>query len=78
MNENLDIRVERGEPNSEELAAAITVIQSLLATAQAEAAEAATRKPNARSSWNRNHGLLRAPIQAGQGQWGAAIKAGLN
>jgi hypothetical protein len=78
MNENLDIRVERGEPNSEELAAAIAVIQSLLAAAEAEAADASARKPNARSSWNRNHGLLRSPIQAGQGQWGAAIRAGLN
>lgn len=77
MNENLDIRVEHGEPNSEELAAAVAVIQSMLASAAEEAADAA-HLPNARSSWHRNNGLLRSPIQAGNGQWGAAIRAGLN
>ena len=78
MNDSLDIRVVRGEPSAEELAAAIAVVQSALALAEAEAADASKRKPTARSTWNRNHGMLRQGIQAGASPWGASVKDGLN
>ncbi|MFM5903694.1 MAG: acyl-CoA carboxylase epsilon subunit [Microbacteriaceae bacterium] len=78
MSDAVDIRVVRGEPNAEELAAAIAVVQAALAAAEFEAADAAKRKPNARSTWNRNHGMLRTSLQVGPNQWGASFKDGLN
>ncbi len=75
--EPADIQVVRGAPTDEELAAAISVVQVALAAAEEEAAKQAKRKP-AKSSWNRNHGMLRSTIQAGHGQWGASLQDGLN
>ena len=74
--EPADIRVVRGAPTDEELAAAIAVVQAALAAAEEEAAKSAKRPTT--SSWNRNHGMLRTPLQAGSGQWGASFKDGLN
>ena len=75
--EPADIQVVRGAPTDEELAAAIAVVQAALAAAEEEAAKSAKR-PATRSSWNRNHGMLRTPLQAGPGQWGASFTDGLN
>ena len=77
MNESLDIRVVRGEPSAEELAAAIAVVQATLAAAEAEAAGDAELKPRSKSTWSRNHGMLRQGIQAGASQWAASLKDGL-
>lgn len=76
-NEPADIQVVRGAPTDAELAAAIAVVKSAMATAQADAAATAKRSP-ARSSWNRNHGMLRSTIQSGHGQWVASLQDGLN
>jgi len=76
-NEPADIRVVRGAPTDAELAAAIAVVNSALAAAQVEAAANAKRRP-AKSSWNRNHGMLRSTIQSGHGQWVASVQDGLN
>jgi len=73
----IDIQVVRGAPNHDELAAAVAVVQAALAAAEAEAAAHKGRRPVA-SSWNRNHGMLRTQISAGQGQWSAAFLEGLN
>lgn len=78
MNDSLDIRVVRGEPSAEELAAAIAVVQSALADAEAEAADTAKRKPTAKSTWSKNHGMLRQGIQAGANQWSASFRDGLH
>ncbi len=75
--EPADIQVVRGAPTDEELAAAIAVVQAALAAAQEEAAKLNKRKP-AKSSWNRNHGMLRSTLEAGHGQWGASLQDGLN
>jgi hypothetical protein len=77
MNDFLDIRVVRGEPSAEELAAAIAVVQATLAAAEAEAAGDAELKPRSKSTWSRNHGMLRQGIQAGANQWAASLKDGL-
>jgi hypothetical protein len=78
MNEQpIDIQVVRGSPSSDELAAAVAVVQAALAAAEVESSEHKLRKPVA-SSWNRNHGLLRTNINAGHGQWSATFIEGLN
>ena len=70
-----DIRVEHGAPSEEELAAAIAVVTAALAQAQ-EQAEASQTKPV--SSWNRNRGMMRSELSAGQGQWQASFRDGLH
>jgi len=72
-----DIRVVRGAPTDEELAAAIAVVQAALAAAE-EAATKGAKSGSTRSSWNRNHGMLRSPLQVGPGQWSSSFMNGLN
>ena len=69
-----EIRVERGAPTEEELAAAIAVVTAALAEAEKNAA-ADGNSPT--SNWSRNSGLLRAPLAAGPGQWQASYRNGL-
>ena len=69
-----EIRVERGAPTDEELAAAIAVVTAALAQAQKESQETSAQ---ATSSWHRNAGLLRVPLSAGPGQWQASFRNGL-
>ncbi len=73
----IDIEVVRGNPNHDELAAAIAVVQAALEAAKADSSQDDGNKPVA-SSWNRNHGMLRTQISAGQGQWAAKFLEGLN
>ena len=74
---NQDIRVVRGAPTDEELAAAIAVVRAAVAAAEAEAAKK-QETPTAHSTWNRNHGMFRGDVTAGAGQWQAALRNGLN
>lgn len=69
-----EIRVEHGAPTDEELAAAIAVVTSALAQAQQEAE---SESGVATSTWNRNRGMLRSPLSAGEGQWQASFRNGL-
>lgn len=68
------IKVERGNPSPEQLAAAIAVLTALAA----EAAAASTGTKKTVSSWQRNHAQLRSPIVPGRRQWQAAYLAGLS
>jgi hypothetical protein len=77
MNDSLDIRLVRGEPSAEELAAAIAVVQAAITAAEAEAAHAVKLNRKGKSAWAGNHGMLRQGIQAGPNQWNASFKDGL-
>lgn len=69
------LRVERGNPSAEELAAIIAVLE--LAEHEAEAERGRGKVPP-RSSWTRNLTMLRAPLVAGPSQWSASYRPGLN
>lgn len=57
------LRVVRGTPSDEELAALVTVVASLAAGATAGS------RPTARPEWNTLHRLVRPPLHAGPGAW---------
>ncbi len=77
MNEELSegIKLVRGNPTAEELAAAIAVVEAMLAEEQVAAA--AGRQPP-KSTWNRNSVNLRGGITPGFGQWKSSFRDGLN
>ena len=68
------IKVERGNPSAEQLAAAIAVLTAL--AAEAAAADTGTKKST--STWQKNHAQLRGPIVPGRRQWQAAYLPGLS
>jgi hypothetical protein len=67
------LRVVRGNPTPEELAAVIAIVE---AAATEEPSVGGVRKP--RSTWNRNAVQLRDGIAPGFGQWNASFRDGLN
>jgi hypothetical protein len=69
-----EARVVGGNPNPEELAATLAVLE--LALEQELAAGGGAAKPV--SSWGRNGSQLRGEVRPGPGQWQAALRAGLN
>lgn len=69
------IKLVRGNPTPDELAAAIAVVEAILAEEQA--ANSATRQ-QPKSTWNRNSVKLRSAINPGFGQWRATYHDGLN
>jgi hypothetical protein len=69
------LRVVRGSPTPEELAAVIAVLQSVHSEERALGLRVA-REP--RSTWGRNAALMRSEMTVGSGQWGAKFKAGLS
>ena len=77
MNEELSegIKLVRGNPTAEELAAAIAVVEAMLDEEQAAAA-AGRQRP--KSTWNRSSVNLRGGITPGFGQWKASFRDGLN
>jgi prolyl-tRNA editing enzyme YbaK/EbsC (Cys-tRNA(Pro) deacylase) len=77
MNEELSegIKLVRGNPTAEELAAAIAVVEAML---DEEQAAAATGRQQAKSTWNRSSVNLRGGITPGFGQWKASFRDGLN
>lgn len=64
------VRVVTGNPTDEELAAVIAVLSE-----SAKAQRRAVGVP--KSSWSKNHGMLRDSLVAGNGQWGSSYKPGL-
>ena len=70
-----NLKVIRGNPSPEQLAALIAIIESAVAEERA-AGKKQLREP--RSTWNRNVANLRGGIVAGAGQWSAAFRDGLS
>jgi hypothetical protein len=64
------IEVVAGNPTEEELAAVIAVL------AQARTQQESAKQPH-RSTWAKNHGILRESLVVGNGQWGSRYKQGL-
>ncbi|MFM2321255.1 MAG: hypothetical protein RL612_402 [Actinomycetota bacterium] len=76
MNEFQDsLRVIRGNPTPEELAAVIAIVEAAAAE-ERSATGGVKRQP--RSTWNRNNVQLRGGITPGFGQWNASFRDGLN
>jgi hypothetical protein len=69
------LKVVRGNPTAEELAAVIAIVE---AAAAEEKANSGSAKRAPRSTWNRNHVQLRGGITPGFGQWNASFRDGLN
>ncbi|MEY4618341.1 MAG: hypothetical protein RL101_527 [Actinomycetota bacterium] len=69
------LKVVRGNPTAEELAAVIAIVE---AAAAEERMQSGSAKPAPRSTWNRNHIQLRGGITPGFGQWNASFRDGLN
>ncbi|NBQ92668.1 MAG: acyl-CoA carboxylase subunit epsilon [Micrococcales bacterium] len=77
MQEPMDqaIKVVRGNPTPEELAAVIAILEA----AHAEQVTSAKRQVSkTASSWNRNAANLRGTILPGFGQWSAQFRPGLD
>jgi hypothetical protein len=77
MSEELQnqIKVVRGNPTAEELAAVIAIVQAAAAEEQS-LGKKQFAKPH--STWNRSAAILRTNIAPGRGQWRAAYRDGLN
>jgi hypothetical protein len=69
------LRVVRGNPTPEELAAVIAIVEAASAEERASSG-GVSRKP--RSTWNRNQVQLRGGLTPGFGQWNASFRDGLN
>ena len=69
------LRVVRGAPTPEELAAAIAVIEAARAE-EVELGHGFERR--LKSTWSSNQAQLRSPINPGPGAWRAAYRSGLN
>jgi Xaa-Pro aminopeptidase len=60
------LRIVRGEPSDEEVAALVAVLS-------ARSAATAAPEPQARSAWSDRAALLRKPMLPGPGAWRAAV-----
>jgi hypothetical protein len=69
-----ELKVVRGNPTAEELAAVIAIVEA--AAAEESSIRGAIRQP--KSTWNRNQVNLRGGINPGFGQWTASYRDGLN
>ena len=69
------LRVVRGAPTPEELAAAIAVIEAARAE-EIELGHGFERRLS--STWSSNQAQLRSPLVPGPGAWRAAYRSGLN
>jgi hypothetical protein len=69
------LRVVRGAPTPEELAAAIAVIEAAR-TEEVDLGKGFER--SLASTWSSNQAQLRSPITPGPGAWRAAYRSGLN
>ncbi|MEN9749894.1 MAG: hypothetical protein RL149_972 [Actinomycetota bacterium] len=70
-----ELKVVRGNPTAEELAAVIAIIEAAAAE-EASQGHSALRQP--KSTWNRSGVNLRGGITPGFGQWTASYRDGLN
>lgn len=66
----IDLRIVRGNPTDEEIAALTAVLSVAIAEQTARAAET-TPPPLVRSTWDRTRRNLRTGITAGPGHWRA-------
>jgi hypothetical protein len=69
------MRVVRGSPTPEELAAVVAVLQSVHSEELALGRRVA-KEP--RSTWGRGAALMRSELTVASGQWGARFRAGLD
>jgi hypothetical protein len=63
------LRVVKGDPTPEELAALVAVVSAMAAGAQA-----ATRKAKPRPEWSSHHRKLRGTLRHGPGAWRAGAR----
>lgn len=70
-----ELKVVRGNPTAEELAAVIALVEAA-ATEEASSSRGAISQP--KSTWNRSSVNLRGGINPGFGQWTASYRDGLN
>lgn len=70
-----ELKVVRGNPTAEELAAVIAIVEAAAAE-EASSSHGAIHQP--KSTWNRNGVNLRGGITPGFGQWTASYRDGLN
>jgi hypothetical protein len=61
------LRVVRGDPSAEELAALVTVVAARLSAARAAAAAAAVQRP--RDAWSDPAARMRGDLRVGPGVW---------
>jgi hypothetical protein len=61
------LRIVKGDPTPEEVAALVTVVSAMAAGV----AEAAANQERPRSEWSAPHRRLRAPLRHGAGAWRA-------
>jgi len=64
------LRIVKGDPSTEELAALVTVVSALATGAQA----AARTKTRSRPEWGAHHRKLRATHRHGAGAWRASAR----
>lgn len=70
-----NLPVVRGNPTAEELAAVIALVEAAVVEEQNQST---SRRPQPKSTWNRNSVNLRGTINPGFGQWRASFRDGLN
>ncbi len=67
------VRVARGNPTGEEVAAVLTIVMARLATRERQAREARAHAARSRpSAWRDRASLLRSPVFPGPGGWRAS------
>ena len=64
------LRIVKGDPTPEEVAALVTVVSAMAAGA----AEAAADQERPRPEWSAPHRRLRAPLRHGAGAWRASAR----
>jgi hypothetical protein len=64
------LRIVKGDPRPEEIAALVTVVSALAAGA----AEAAAKEKRTRPEWSARHRMLRATHRHGPGAWRASAR----
>ena len=70
-----NLRVVRGNPTAEELAAVIALVEAAVVEEQSQATNV---RQQPKSTWNRSSVNLRGNITPGFGQWSASYRDGLN
>ena len=66
------LRIVKGDPQPEEVAALVAVVSSMAAAA----ADAASRKERPRSAWSAHHRKLRGAHRPGAGSWRTSAREG--
>jgi hypothetical protein len=69
------LKVESGNPTTEELAVVVAVLQAAAGRAASQGAATAAKRV---ANWHRNPGVLRGNLTIGHGQWVASARRGLN